>query len=76
MSDLAQYEIRLRGHLDPRRAWQFEGLQVSLLPEGDTLLRGPLVDQAALHGVLSRIRDLGVVLVYVRRLDAPAGEGC
>ena len=72
MSDeIPLYEIRVRGHLDARRARQFEGLTMTLLPEGDTLLRGPLVDQAALHGVLSRIRDMGIPLTYVRRVEPP-----
>jgi hypothetical protein len=66
------YEIRLRGHLDERRAWQFEGLAMTLLPEGETLLRGPVVDQAALHGILSRIRDMGMPLIYVQRVELPA----
>ena len=71
---IAVYEIRLRGHLDERRAWQFEGLTMTLLPEGETLLCGPLLDQAALHGILSRIRDMGVPLIYVRRVEPPARE--
>jgi hypothetical protein len=76
MSDeIAVYEIRLRGHLDERRARQFEGLTMTLLPEGETLLCGPVVDQAALHGILSRIRDMGVPLVYVRGVEPPACEG-
>jgi hypothetical protein len=69
-----EYEIRVRGHLDERRAWQFEGLTMTLLPEGDTLLCGPLVDQSALHGVLNRIRDMGVSLICVRRVEPPAQE--
>jgi hypothetical protein len=63
------YEIRLRGHLDERRAQQFEGFSMVLLPEGETLLSGPVVDQSALHGILGRIRDMGVPLIYVRIID-------
>jgi hypothetical protein len=70
--EISVYEIRLRGHLDERRAWQFAGLTITLLPEGETLLRGPVVDQAALHGILNRIRDMGIPLVYARRVDPPA----
>ena len=69
------YEIRLRGHLDERRARQFEGLRMTLLPEGDTLLCGPVLDQSALHGILSRTRDMGVALVYVRQVEPPARDG-
>ena len=64
-----EYEIRVLGHLDERRARQFEGLTITPLLEGDTLLCGPLADQAALHGVLSRIRDMGVSLIYARRVE-------
>lgn len=76
MSDpIPVYEIRLHGHLDERRARQFVGLAMTLLPEGDTLLRGPVQDQAALHGILNRIRDLGISLVYVRQVESPASDG-
>jgi hypothetical protein len=54
------YEIQFTGHLDPSRAQAFEGLEMSQEPDGDTVLRGPLTDQPALHGVLDRIRDLGL----------------
>jgi hypothetical protein len=69
------YEIRLRGHLDERRARQFEGLAMTLLPKGDTLLSGPVIDQAALHGILNRIRDMGISLAYVRQVGPPAQDG-
>jgi hypothetical protein len=69
------YEIRLPGHLDERRARQFERLTMTLLPQDDTLLCGPVTDQAALHSVLNRIRDLGVSLVYVRQIEPPACDG-
>jgi hypothetical protein len=64
------YEIRTEGVLDNRWTTWFAGLQVT--PEGSqTILSGPLPDQAALHGVLARVRDLGLSLISVRRLDAP-----
>ena len=60
-----RYEIRLRGHLDPRWAAQFEGLSLTQEGDGTTLIAGPVVDQAALHGLLRRVRDLGLPLVSV-----------
>lgn len=63
------YQIRIKGHLDRRRVAWFEGLQVTLLPNGETLLYGPVTDQSALHGVLSRIRDLGLPLLLVQQVE-------
>jgi hypothetical protein len=51
----------------------FEGLSIALEDDGDTLLTGAVVDQAALHGLLTKVRDLGVLLVSVNRLDAGPG---
>jgi hypothetical protein len=71
VDEIPFYEIRLRGHLDERRAQQFEGFTMALLPEGETLLSGPVVDQSALHGILNRIRDMGIPLVCVRVVEPP-----
>ena len=59
------YEIRLKGHLDDRWAEWFEGLTITLEDNGDTLLTGPVVDQATLHGLLKKVRDLGMPLLSV-----------
>ncbi len=59
------YQIRLRGHLGAQWASWFEGLTITLDDSGDTLLTGPVVDQAALHGLLRKVRDLGMPLVSV-----------
>ena len=63
------YEIRIQGHLDQRWAGWFDGLTLTLEDNGDTLLTGPVVDQAALHGLLRKVRDLGMPLVSVRRVE-------
>lgn len=63
------YEIRIEGHLDHRWAGWFDGLTLTLEDNGDTLLTGPVVDQAALHGLLRKVRDLGMPLVSVRRVE-------
>ncbi len=63
------YVIRIAGHLDDQRVRHFHGMTASYLPDGSTELVGPIRDQAELHGLLSRIRDLGVVLILVRRQD-------
>lgn len=59
------YEIRLKGHLEARWAGWFEGLTITLEDDGQTLLAGPVVDQAALHGLLKKVRDLGLPLISV-----------
>jgi hypothetical protein len=59
------YQIRLKGHLGPQWADWFEGLMITLEENGETLLSGPLVDQAALHGLLKKVRDLGLPLLSV-----------
>ncbi len=59
------YEIRIKGYLDDRRAARFEGMTITPEDNGDTLLSGPVVDQAALHGLLRKVRDLGMPLISV-----------
>jgi hypothetical protein len=56
------FEIRLKGHLDRRWAIWFEGMTITLIEDGDTVLSGPVADQAALHGLLKKVRDLGLPL--------------
>jgi len=63
--DSGLYEIRLKGHLNDRWAEWFEGLTITLEDNGDTLLTGPVIDQAALQGFLKKVRDLGMPLVSV-----------
>ena len=62
------YEIRLQGRLDPRWTASFEGLTLTTSADGTTLLSGPVADQAALHGHLGRLRDLGLPLVSVTQV--------
>jgi hypothetical protein len=63
------YQIRLKGQLDSQWADWFEGLTITLDDNGDTLLTGPVVDQAALHGLLKKVRDLGMPLVSVSPVE-------
>jgi hypothetical protein len=63
------YEIRIKGHLDYKWADRFEGLTITLEDNGDTLLTGPVIDQAALHGLLKKVRDLGMPLLSVCPLE-------
>jgi len=65
-----RYEIRLKGHLDGRWAAWFDGLSLSHESEGVTVIRGRVPDQAALHGLLQKVRDTGLPLVSVTQVDA------
>jgi hypothetical protein len=69
----AWYEIRFQGRLDPKWAAWFDGFSVEPQADGVTVLRGRVVDQAALHGLLGRLRDLGLPLLDVVR-DPDAGS--
>ena len=63
------YQIRVKGHLDRQWTEWFGGLTITLEDNGETLLAGPVVDQAALHGLLKKVRDLGIPLISVNRLE-------
>ena len=63
------YQIRIKGHLGSQWTGWFEGLTITLEENGDTLLTGPVVDQAALHGLLKKVRDLGLQLVSVSPVE-------
>ena len=63
------YQIRIRGHLSPQRADWFEGLTITREENGDTLLTGTVVDQAALHGLLKKVRDLATPLLSVNYVE-------
>jgi hypothetical protein len=77
-SHLLVYEIRIKGHLGREWTDWFEGLTITLEVNGETLLTGPLVDQAALHGVLRKVRDLGMPLLSVSRVrpGQAGGSAC
>ncbi len=63
------YQIRLKGHLGSQWTDWFEGLTITLEEDSDTLLTGPVIDQAALHGLLKKVRDLGMPLISVNRVE-------
>jgi len=67
----AVYQIRIKGYLGPKWIDWFEGLVITLEEDGNTLLTGPVIDQAALHGLLKKVRDLGMPLISV----SPAESG-
>jgi hypothetical protein len=66
------YQIRLRGHLGSQWADWFDGLTITLTDHGETLLTGPVTDQAALHGLLRKVRDLGLTLLAVHYVPVGA----
>jgi hypothetical protein len=63
------YQIRVKGNLDQKWSDWFDGFTITLQANGATLLTGPVVDQAALHGLLGKIRDLGLPLLSVKRME-------
>ena len=65
------YEIRIKGHLNARWADWFDGLGLTHEGAGTTVIHGPVVDQAALHGLLGKVRDLGLPLIAVQRRKEP-----
>jgi hypothetical protein len=74
-----RYEIRVKGHLGTRWAAWFDGLTITHSSDGTTVIHGPVADQAALHGLLQKIRDLGLPLISVNHVDpdhpeVPAAE--
>lgn len=64
------FQIRIQGHLSQQWTDWFDGLIITLEEDGNTLLNGPVVDQSALHGILKRIRDLGMPLLSVNSVDS------
>jgi hypothetical protein len=68
------YQIRIHGHLDSQWKDWFEGLTLTLEDNGDTMLTGPVVDQAALHGLLKKVRDLAIPLLSVICVDSGLPE--
>ena len=73
--EAGRYEIRLKGHLDNRWAIWFDGMTLTTNSEGTTTLDGIVVDQSALHGLLQKVRDAGLPLVSVARIE-PDQPGC
>ncbi len=69
------YQIRIKGHLDRRWTDWFGGMTITLEENGYTLLTGPVVDQAALHGLLRKVRDLGLPLISVTRAQTDQIDG-
>ena len=65
------YQIRIKGHLGPRWSEWFDGLTITPTDDGETLLTGPVADQAALHGLLRKVRDLGMPLISAIRVEPP-----
>jgi hypothetical protein len=72
--EAGRYEIRLQGHLATRWAAWFDGMSLTQESDGTTILTGPGVDQAALHGLLGKVRDLGLPLIAVTEVDPPRHE--
>ncbi len=67
--DSTEYEIRVKGHLDARWSAWFDGLSLTREPDGTTVIAGPVVDQAALHGLLQKLRDVGMPLISITQVS-------
>jgi hypothetical protein len=67
--DSGRYEIRLKGHLGSRWAARFDGMTLTTRADGTTVIEGPVVDQAALHGLLRALHDLGLPLISVTQVE-------
>ena len=63
------YQIKIRGHIDDQWSDWFEGMTIARLDSGETVLAGPVVDDASLHGLLKRVRDLGMPLISVNQVE-------
>ena len=72
--DAGQYEIRVKGHLESRWSAWFDGMRLTTEDDGTTSIRGPVIDQSALHGLLQRLRDTGLPLISVTQLDPSTTE--
>ena len=72
--EAAGFEFRVRGHLAPRWAAWLDGMSLTNESDGTTSIRGPVTDQAALHGLLQRLRDTGLPLISVTQLDPSSNE--
>ena len=70
-----RYEIRLKGHLESRWAAWFDGLSIANESDGTTIIHGPVADQSALHGLLQKVRDLGLPLVSVIQVEPDQPDG-
>jgi hypothetical protein len=70
-----EYEIRLKGHLESRWSAWFDGLSLTRKSDGTTVIRSSVIDQAALHGLLSKVRDLGLPLIAVTQVDPKQMKG-
>jgi len=74
MTTLVFYQIKIKGHLDPRWSEWFDGLTITHEPNGETTLSGPVVDQPALFGLLLKIRDLNLMLLSLNRSEPDSAE--
>ena len=72
--EAGRYEVRIKGHLDTRWAAWFDGLSLTHASDGITIIHGPIADQAALHGLLQKVRDTGLPLVSVICVDPDPAE--